>query len=103
MNIGEFFKQFATEESNLKGTWPHFRGADYDNIAKNSVPLKNNWTGAQPEIRWSVELGEGHAGAAIWDGRVYVMDYIEASRNGENPPPSALSTQQLDLNLATGS
>lgn len=80
VNIGEFFKQFATEESNLKGTWPHFRGADYDNIAKNSVPLKNNWTGAQPEIRWSVELGEGHAGAAIWDGRVYVMDYIEASR-----------------------
>lgn len=80
VNIGEFFKQFATEESSLKGTWPHFRGADYDNIAKNSVPLKNNWTGAQPEIRWSVELGEGHAGAAIWDGRVYVMDYIEASR-----------------------
>lgn len=80
VNIGEFFKQFGTEESNLKGTWTRFRGADYDNIEKNSVPLKNSWTGAQPEIRWSVELGEGHAGAAIWHGKVYVMDYIEASR-----------------------
>lgn len=80
VNIGENFKLFATEESSLKGTWPRFRGADYDNIEKNSVPLMNSWTGAQPEIRWSVELGEGHAGAAVWDGKVYVMDYLEASR-----------------------
>jgi amidophosphoribosyltransferase len=29
------------------------------------------------------------------------LNYVEAVRNGENPPPSALSTQQLDLNLAT--
>jgi amidophosphoribosyltransferase len=31
------------------------------------------------------------------------LNYVEAVRNGETPPPSALSTQQLDLNLATGS
>ncbi len=30
------------------------------------------------------------------------LEYVEAVRNGEEPPPSALSTQQLDLNLATG-
>jgi len=29
------------------------------------------------------------------------LNYVEAIRNGETPPPSALSTQQLDLNLAT--
>jgi len=29
------------------------------------------------------------------------LNYVEAVRNGETPPPSALSTQQLDLNLAT--
>ncbi|MCA1979776.1 MAG: amidophosphoribosyltransferase [Thiobacillus sp.] len=28
------------------------------------------------------------------------LEYVEAVRNGETPPPSALSTQQLDLNLA---
>ena len=46
---------------------------------------------------------------SCFDGR-YVTDdvtpqyleYVEAVRNGETPPPSALSTQQLDLNLATG-
>jgi amidophosphoribosyltransferase len=31
------------------------------------------------------------------------LNYVEAVRNGETPPPSALSTQQLDLNLAVNS
>ena len=47
---------------------------------------------------------------SCFDGRYITGDvtpeylaYVEAVRNGETPPPSALSTQQLDLNLATGS
>lgn len=81
VNIGEKFQSFATSTSSLKGTWTRFRGADYDNIVKNSVPLKNSWTGNEPEIKWSVDLGEGHAGAAIYEGKVYVMDYDEATRS----------------------
>jgi outer membrane protein assembly factor BamB len=81
VNIGEKFESFATSSSSLKGTWTRFRGADYDNIVKNSVPLKNSWTGNEPEIKWSVDLGEGHAGAAIYEGKVYVMDYDEATRS----------------------
>lgn len=81
VNIGEKFESFATSTSSLKGTWTRFRGADYDNIVKNSVPLKNSWMGNEPEIKWSVDLGEGHAGAAIYEGKVYVMDYDEATRS----------------------
>lgn len=81
VNIGEKFKSFATSTSSLKGTWTRFRGAEYDNIVKNSVPLKNSWSGNEPEIKWSVDLGEGHAGAAIYEGKVYVMDYDEATRS----------------------
>lgn len=81
VNIGEKFESFATSTSNLKGTWTRFRGADYDNIVKNSVPLKNSWSGNEPEIKWAVDLGEGHAGAAIYEGKVYVMDYDEATRS----------------------
>ena len=80
VKIGEKFESFATLTSSLKGTWPRFRGPDYDNIVKNSVPLKNSWSGDDPEIKWSVELGEGHAGPAIYEGKVYVMDYDEAKR-----------------------
>jgi outer membrane protein assembly factor BamB len=80
VNIGENFQQFGNSSSGLKAEWTNFRGADYDNIVKNSVPLKNSWTGDQPEILWSVELGEGHAGPAIYQGKVYLMDYDEQQR-----------------------
>jgi outer membrane protein assembly factor BamB len=80
INIGEKFKLFGTSTSNLKGTWPRFRGADFDNIDKKSVPLKSRWSGNQPEIQWSAELGEGHAGAAIYEGKVFMMDYDEVKR-----------------------
>ncbi len=80
VNIGENFQFFSNAESSFKDTWTRFRGADYDNIVKNSRPLKNSWTGNQPEILWSVELGEGHAGPAVYEGKVYMMDYNEAKR-----------------------
>jgi outer membrane protein assembly factor BamB len=80
VNIGENFQQFENFSSNLKGTWTRFRGSDFDNIVKNSVPLMKSWSGTQPEILWSVGLGEGHAGAAIYEGLVYLMDYDEIKR-----------------------
>jgi len=80
VNIGENFKVYGSSSFSSKTSWTNFRGAGYDNICATSFPLKNSWTGNQPEIRWSVELGEGHAGPAIFDGRVYVMDYDEQKR-----------------------
>lgn len=80
VNIGENFQLFGKSTSSSKATWTHFRGTDYDNILKNSQPLKNSWAGNQPEILWSVGLGEGHAGPAVYEGNVYVMDYDEAKR-----------------------
>jgi outer membrane protein assembly factor BamB len=79
-NIGANFQSFATSASNLKGIWPRFRGADFDNIDKKSVSLRSKWAGNQPEIQWSAELGEGHAGAAIYEGKVFMMDYDEVKR-----------------------
>ena len=80
VNIGEKFQLFGSSSSSSKSSWTNFRGANYDNICAGSVPLKNSWTGNQPEIRWSVELGEGHAGPSIFDGKVYLMDYDEKKR-----------------------
>lgn len=80
VNIGENFQHFGDAPSDSKSSWTNFRGVNYDNIAVNSVPLKNSWSGSQPEINWSVGLGEGHAGPAIYNGKVYVMDYDEEKR-----------------------
>lgn len=60
--------------SDLPGAWPQFRGAKGDNIAADGVKLAREWKPV-PRTLWSVDLGEGYAGAAVRDGRVYLLDY----------------------------
>ncbi len=39
--------------------------------------LARSWPPTGPPVLWSIELGEGYAGAAVSDGRVFVLDYDE--------------------------
>lgn len=63
--------------SALPGSWPGFRGANLDAIvsAELSKPLNLNWEINKPAVLWEVGLGEGYAGAAVANGRVYILDY----------------------------
>lgn len=78
--IGEFYERFKTLESPLKEIWPRFRGEFSDNIYRSNVKLTSNFGGRIPEILWSADLGEGHAGPAIYQGKVYLLDYDEQKR-----------------------
>ncbi|MEE4284975.1 MAG: PQQ-binding-like beta-propeller repeat protein [Mariniphaga sp.] len=80
VEIGEYFEQFATGYTELSETWPRFRGEDFDNICKSPIKLIDNFGTDGPEILWSKELGEGHSGAAIYEGLVYILDYDEEER-----------------------
>jgi outer membrane protein assembly factor BamB len=80
IKIGEFFTSFVPVKSALTETWPRFRGENYDNISKSTIKLIDKFGDIKKRIRWSVELGEGHAGAAIYKGLVYVLDYDESKR-----------------------
>jgi outer membrane protein assembly factor BamB len=77
VTIGALYERFSDYTSTLKGTWTRFRGSNSDNIKKSEVPLISNFGGKTPPILWSVELGEGHSGAAIYNGKVYLLDYDE--------------------------
>ncbi len=55
----------------LPGAWPRFRGERFDGIAQPGEPLARHWPDGGPAVLWSIELGEGYAGAAVRDGRVY--------------------------------
>ncbi len=63
-----------------KDSWPCFRGVRRDGIGKDSLELSRNWPEAGPPANWELELGEGYAGAAVRDGRVYVFDYDEKNK-----------------------
>ena len=82
INIGEFFKQFSNNnKTQLKESWPRFRGSDFDNIYKTKTKLIDNFSEGSGDIIWSHELGEGHAGPAIYEGKVYLLNYDEESRS----------------------
>lgn len=63
----------------LEGSWPQFRGAARDGKAATEDPLLAVWPAAGPRVLWRVKVCEGHAGAAIHQGRVYLLDYDEAT------------------------
>lgn len=77
VQIGAIYASFAGVPSKLNGFWPRFRGKDFDNISKESIRLEENFNNGPPDILWSIELGEGHAGPVVADGKVYLMDYNE--------------------------
>jgi outer membrane protein assembly factor BamB len=78
--------------SDLPGAWPGFRGPNRDGISPEDNSLTDSWGPGQPRPLWSVDAGEGHAGAAVLNGRIYLMDY---DRNAKSDALRCLS-------LATG-
>jgi outer membrane protein assembly factor BamB len=63
-----------------RGAWPAFRGLSRDNLARSGVPIAETWPAGGPPVRWSVAVGDGHAGPVVRDGRVYLLDYDESRR-----------------------
>jgi outer membrane protein assembly factor BamB len=78
--IGEFFDTLKSIDEVIAGEWPRFRGTDYDNINKDATPLAETWDTTGPPIVWQTTLGEGYAGPAIKNGRVYILDYNEKKK-----------------------
>lgn len=68
--------------ADLPGAWPRFRGANFDATGNDKVMLGRQWPASGPPVLWSVDLGEGYAGAAVLNGRVYVVDY-DQQRKGD--------------------
>ena len=80
VNIGETFAFFKTC-TDIPGTrWPRFRGADFDNVNKENIHLIDKFGKEGPKILWKIALGEGHAAPAVYDGRVYILDYNETEK-----------------------
>jgi len=67
--------KFDGVPSNIPGAWPRFRGPNFDAISVEDIKLSKKWPQEGPKVLWSLELGEGHAGAAVLNGMVYIIDY----------------------------
>jgi outer membrane protein assembly factor BamB len=78
--IGQYLDTFGIADEILPGSWPRFRGSDFDNISKDTTPLSEMWDTSGPPVVWRTTLGEGYAGPAVWNGRVYLLDYNEKKK-----------------------
>lgn len=75
--VGEFFDNLDVIDEIAEGEWPRFRGSDFDNIAKDPYEIAGSWDSTGPPVVWKTTLGEGYAGPAVLNGRVYLLDYNE--------------------------
>ena len=57
--------------------WPNYLGPTQNGVSKETGILKD-WETNPPEVLWSHSVGEGFAGAAIRDGKVYVLDRFKS-------------------------
>jgi len=76
---GQLLK-FDGVPADLPGFWPRLRGANLDAISNEDVLLSRTWPEEGPGVLWSIDLGEGYAGAAVLAGRVYVLDFDQKSQ-----------------------
>jgi outer membrane protein assembly factor BamB len=68
------------QPASLPGFWPGFRGADLSGINREELPLARSWDAAGPRELWALDVGEGYGGAAVANGRVYLLDYDQQNR-----------------------
>ena len=80
VEIGKIFETNTLTYPEMSESWPRFRGNDFDNISRSPVRLKEKFGPKGPDIRWTISLGEGHSGAAIFKGLVYILDYSEKEK-----------------------
>jgi len=78
---GEFL-EFDGKPGKTTGQWPSFRGVDHSNVCRDGIPLAESWEDGGPPKLWEkpIDLGEGHSGPVVLNGRVYVADYDEENK-----------------------
>lgn len=68
-------QQFGGKPSTIQGNWPQFRGPERTGVIQSDVPLVSEWPADGPPALWQLTLGQGYAAPAVFDGRVYLIDY----------------------------
>jgi outer membrane protein assembly factor BamB len=60
--------------------WPHFGGPNSSGVS-DEKGLATSWPADGPKVLWKVDLAAGFGGAAVRDGKVYVMDHTASGQD----------------------
>ncbi len=59
----------------VRADWPQYLGP-HRNSTSDEKGLLRSWPAGGPKVLWTVKLGAGYGGAAVSDGRVYLLDRV---------------------------
>jgi hypothetical protein len=65
---------------NTLADWPQYLGPNR-NATSPEKGLLRSWPKAGPEVLWTVTLGPGYGGAAVSEGKIYVLDRISGKQD----------------------
>jgi outer membrane protein assembly factor BamB len=60
--------------------WPRFMGPNGDGASPEKGLLRA-WPADGPKVLWTVKLGPGYGGAAVRDGKVFVLDRVDQKQD----------------------
>ena len=73
--FGELQTGSGKPSPSITGSWSRFRGNQLDAIAQDAPKLIRSFPASGPKVLWTIPVGEGYAGAAVHNGRAFVLDY----------------------------
>lgn len=76
VNITGKLATFDGQPGPETGSWPRFRGKDFNNSV-SGPPVLNRWPESGPPALWRTKVGQGYAGPVAHRGRVFLLDYDE--------------------------
>lgn len=71
---------FDVSPADSTGRWGQFRNNSRDGIAWAEENLARQWPDSGPSVIWSLDVGDGYASTAVFDGKVYMIDYDTENR-----------------------
>jgi len=64
----------------LASDWPQYLGPGRNAIS-TETGINRSWPQEGPDVLWTVSLGEGFGGAAVSEGKVYVLDRVNNQKD----------------------
>lgn len=64
----------------VRADWPGYLGP-HRNATSDEKGLLRSWMAEGPKVLWALDLGPGYGGAAVSQGKVYLLDRIEGKKD----------------------